>query len=291
MRNTYHFTDLPEYVLGDVSSDIIDFGKCDKSIFQVIKTRDINNCVERTAFQTRQPGKLNCPTGNCDGMWERSSMTRYFGCGTSAKDMEILAIINEGELQQSLLGYNTENVMTGVRQTFVLVESRSLKSDIKVDSPRTVEDLLYEYPEAMTMTGNDSGSSGKPCSFKGLRERLQEIIKDPRERRFKTIVPLDREVILSKLSPDTLKQKVVEKLTRIVNDLDEVENLHKKEISLNVLLISKVFGILSTDHIVSVYKNIKSMNVDEDKKETARQLVLELSLMSGSNSAIMFIKS
>ena len=289
-ENTYHFTDLPEYTLGEVSSDLIDFGKCDKSIFQVIKTRDINNCVERTAFSASQPGKYNCPKGNCDGMWERSSMTRYIGCGTSAKDMEILAIINDGELQQSLLGYNTENVLTGVGQTLVLAESRSLKSDIKVDSPRTVEDLLYEYPEALTMTGGDSGSSWKANSFKGLRDRLQEIIKDPREQRFKTIVPLDRELILSKLSPDTLKQKVVEKLTKIVNDLDEVENLHKKEISLNVLMLSKFFSVLSTDHMVSMYKNIKSINVDEEKKETARQLVLELSVMSGSNSAIMFIK-
>jgi Lipoprotein amino terminal region/Domain of unknown function (DUF1943) len=289
-ENTYHFTELPEYVLSEVSSDLINFDKCEKSIFQVVKTRDINNCVERTAFQTSQPGRYNCPTGNCDSMWERTAMTRYIGCGTSAKDMEILAIINDGEIQQSLMGFNTENVVTGVGQTLVLVESRSLKSDITVDSPRTIEDLLYEYPESMTMTGSDSGSSQRPNSFQGLRDRLREIIKDPRDQRFKTIVPLDRDMIMSKLSPDTLKQKLVERLTKIVEDLDEVENLYKKEISLNVLMLSKIMNVLSTDHLLSVYTDIKNMNVDEEKKETARQLVLELSVMSGSNSAIMFIK-
>jgi len=291
-ENTYHFTELPDYRITDIDSDLIDTNKCDKTIFQLVKTRDINNCVERTAYGVNQPGRYNCPTGNCDSMWERSSMARYIGCGTSAKDMEILAIIYDGEIQQSLMAYNTENVLTGIRQTLVLVESRSSKSDLQVESPRTVEDLLYEYPESMVMTGSEgrSSESWKPSSFKDLQDRLQEIIKDPRDQRFKTIVPLDRDVILSKLSPDTLKQRVVEHLTRIVNDLNEVEHLEKKEISMNLLMLSKIFSILSTDHLVSVYKNVKSMNADEEKKEIARQLVLELSVMSGSNAGIMFIK-
>jgi len=291
-ENTYHFTELPDYALFDVAYDLFDTSKCDKTIFQVVKTRDINNCVERTAYEVNQPGRYNCPTGNCDSMWERSSMARYIGCGTSAKDMEILAIIYDGEIQQSLMAYNTENFLTGVRQSLVLVESRSFKSDLNIESPRTVQDLLYEYPESMVMTESDRGSSSswKPSSFKDLQDRLQEIIKDPREQRFKTIVPLDRDVILSKLSPDTFKQRILEHLTRIVDDLHEVEHLEKKEISMNLLMLSKVFGILSTDHMVSLYKNVKSMNVDEEKKETARQLVLELSVMSGSNAGIMFIK-
>ena len=289
-ENTYHFTELPDYVLSDIASDLIESNRCDKTIFQVVKTRDVNNCVERTAFGVNQPGRYNCPTGNCDGMWERSSMARYIGCGTSVKDMEILAIIFDGEVQQSLMAYATENFLTGIRQTLVLVEARSSLSDVNVDSPRPVGDLYYEYPEGMTMTGSDSGDIWKQSSFKDLRDRLQEITKEPRVQRFKTIVPLDREIILSKLSPDTLKQRVVEHLTRIVNDLDEVEHLEKKEISMNLLMLSKVFGILSTDHLVSVYKNVRDMNADEEKKETARQLVLELSIMSGSNAGIMFIK-
>ncbi|MFN9940692.1 MAG: hypothetical protein ACK56I_14560, partial [bacterium] len=105
-ENTYHFTELPDYRITDIDSDLIDTNKCDKTIFQLVKTRDINNCVERTAYGVNQPGRYNCPTGNCDSMWERSSMARYIGCGTSAKDMEILAIIYDGEIQQSLMAYN-----------------------------------------------------------------------------------------------------------------------------------------------------------------------------------------
>ena len=52
-------------------------------------------------------------------MWSRSSNTRYIGCGSRGR-LIIQTIINDGELNQNLLGYNVERFVTGTLQMFRL---------------------------------------------------------------------------------------------------------------------------------------------------------------------------
>ena len=45
-------------------------------------------------------------------MWSRSSNTRIIACGTRGR-LVIQTIVNDGELNQNLLGYNSERFVTG----------------------------------------------------------------------------------------------------------------------------------------------------------------------------------
>jgi len=279
-ENTYQVMELPEYMLPEIAPQMIETEKCQgKKILQIIKTRDVSKCVERSAFLVNQPGKYICPTGNCDSMWQRSSMTRYIACG-SADDMQIQAIVNQGEVYQNLMGFKTEQLVTG---TIQYLKIRDIKSSLtplpQIQSPRTVEDLLYEYP----VMGHQ-----KPRNAMERKQLLQNMPLTA-ERVQNTIVS-DSEAILAKMSPNTLKQKIVEKLTKIVQDLKEVQELEKKHVASQVLTVSKLFSLLSTEQMKSLYQQVKGISGSQEDQEVAKQLVLEIAVMTASNPAVVFVK-
>merc|ERR1711887_370101 len=128
-------------------------GRCEgKKIFQILKTRNVDKCVERSMFQLAQNGKYLCTKcknyGNCDSMMDRSSITKYIACGPTKESLEIQYILNEGEIQQSLMAYNTENMVTGTKQVLKLVKTTTSKTTLpQIKSPVTLEDLYYVYPK------------------------------------------------------------------------------------------------------------------------------------------------
>merc|ERR1712180_192490 len=188
-------------------------------------------------------------------MWERSSMTRYLGCGNSAEDIELKVVLNQGELLQNLMGYNTENVVTGTEQTLEIVEKRSTLSSLpEISSPRTSESLFSEYPSSF---------------YKYTGETPEDSLI-----RQRSASPSPRESFLKKLSPSTLKQKMVE----------------KKQVSAHVLTLSRSLFLLDEEEMKSLFEELKGLKLDEEDRETARQLFLEIALTSGSNSSIKFLK-
>merc|ERR1719184_354707 len=273
-ENTYQFIEVPTYMLSELTHGKMGMETCEKrglKAYQITKTRNLNKCAKRTSWASIAPGELECEIGNCDLMFERSSMTRYLGCGSSAEDVELKVILNQGELLQNLMGYNTENVVTGTEQTLEIVEKRSTLSSLpEISSPRTSESLFSEYPSSFYKY------TGETPEVSLIRQRSAS--------------PSPRESFLKKLSPSTLKQKMVEKISQIVRDLKEVEDFEKKQVSAHVLTLSKSLFLLDEEELKSVFEELKGLKLDEEDRETARQLFLEIALTSGSNSSIRFLK-
>merc|ERR1712142_1397072 len=81
-------------------------------------------------------------------MWQRSSLTRYIACGPRVEELELQVIVNEGEIQKSLLAYKTERVVTGTKQILKLIKVTTSKTTLpEIQSPVTLEDLFYVYPK------------------------------------------------------------------------------------------------------------------------------------------------
>ena len=293
-ENSYHISEIPEYMLVDLAPKVAESKRCDgQKIFQITKTRDVNKCVERAVYQVNQPGKYLCHSGNCDTMWGRSSLTRYIGCGSALETMDIQLILNEGEVQQNLMGYNTENVVTGTMQVLRVVEIRSSMSSLpEIESPRTIEDLLYEYPENLGLKDSNLVRANKNKNFKEQQQNLQNQDQNPTSQRFQQALPQDQEDINSQLSSDSLKKRIVESLTKIVEYGREGDDSEKRPLSEMTLSVTKAFSLLSTQQMIDLYEQIKGVHMsDENDKEILRQLVLEVSAMAGTNPSIMFIKS
>merc|ERR1711970_1070335 len=148
----------------------------------------------------------------------------------------------------------------------------------QIPSPVTLEDLYYVYPKV---------GHHEILKTEERKEHLQNLPLT--ERSVIPVLQIDEE-ILSKLSPATLRQKIVEKLTKIAKELKETEKFEEKQVSLYVLSVSKVFSLLSTEEIKSLYEEVRKLSLPEEIKETIEQLVLEVAVISGTNPSIMFIK-
>merc|ERR1711962_1286359 len=241
-ENTYQFIEVPAYMLSELTHGKMGMETCEErglKAYQITKTRNVAKCTKRSSWMSVVPDEMECEMGNCDLMSERSSMIRYLGCGSSAEDVELKVILNQGEILQNLKGYNTENVVTGTEQTLEVVEKRSTHSPLpEISSPRTSESLFSEYPSSF---------------FRYTGETPEESLI-----RQRSASPRPRESFLKKLSPSTLKQKMVEKISQIVRDLKEVEEFEKKQVSAHVLTLSKSLFLLDEEELKSVFEVIKS---------------------------------
>merc|ERR1711962_1126981 len=273
-ENTYQFIEVPTYMLSELTHGKMGMETCEErglKAYQITKTRNVAKCTKRSSWMSVVPDEMECEMGNCDLMSERSSMIRYLGCGSSAEDVELKVILNQGEILQNLKGYNTEDVVTGTEQTLEVVEKRSTHSSLpEISSPRTSESLFSEYPSSF---------------FKYTGETPEDSLI-----RQRSASPSPRESFLKKLSPSTLKQKMVEKISQIVRDLKEVEEFEKKQVSAHVLTLSRSSFLLDEEEMKSLFEELKGLKLDEEDRETARQLFLEIALTSGSNSSIRFLK-
>merc|ERR1712168_280852 len=283
-ENVYDIAEVPEYMLKELAPGLINIERCEgKKIFQILKTRNVDKCVERSMFQLAQNGKYLCTKcknyGNCDSMMDRSSITKYIACGPTKETLEIQYILNEGEIQQSLMAYNTENMVTGTKQVLKLVKTTTSKTTLpQIKSPVTLEDLYYVYPKV---------GHHEILRTEERKEKLQHFPLT--EKTGLSVIQVDEE-ILSKLSPATLKQKIIKKLTEVVTALEEVERFEQKQVSLQLLTISKVISLLDTKDIKSLYEEIRGLSLPKEKKETMEQLVLEMTVISGTSPSVMFIK-
>merc|ERR1719153_1433708 len=241
-----------------------------KKIFQVMRTRDITKCTERSLFVATR-GHENCLVGGCNGVNGKVGMTRFLGCGTDTSDFQMHAIINEGEHQQNLLSFNTEKVMTGTRQVLALKEVRKTQTALpNIAAPRDVEDLLFEYPKAVT-----SEERRQISSFKKQQDHFRQKAMDPANDVFRP----DGEIA----SMTELKAKIVEKLTLVAEALNDVQNFGSKQTTAILKSLTSVIAMHTVEEIKAIF-------VEVENKPIERRLLLDTVKMAGTSPAVMFFK-
>ena len=120
-ENTYHVSELPEYMIHDYEKGMINSALCEgKKYFQVLRTRDITKCVEKNIFLSSK-GHKNCLVGNCESENTKQTQTRFYACADSVTEIPYWhGVINEGEMVQNVIPFNTEPVVTGTKQVVKL---------------------------------------------------------------------------------------------------------------------------------------------------------------------------
>merc|ERR1711936_1406356 len=84
-ENTYHVTELPEYLVTEYEQGMLKFERCQgKKYYQVTKTKDMTKCEDRSLYLSSQ-GHKNCLIGNCETSNTKQSQTRYYGCGETVE--------------------------------------------------------------------------------------------------------------------------------------------------------------------------------------------------------------
>merc|ERR550534_1736337 len=271
-ENMYQVTEIPAYLLGETERALIKPDMCEgKKIFQLMRTRDITKCTERSLFIATR-GHENCLVGGCNGVNGKVGMTRFLGCGTDTSDFQMHAIINEGEHQQNLLAFNTEKVMTGTRQVLALKEVRKTHTVLPtIVAPRIVEDLLFEYPKIITRE-----ERMQITSFKKQQDHFKRMAVDPANHVFRP----DGELV--PMTP-AIRMKIVEKFTHIAEALHDVQNFGGKQATAILKSLQNVIAVHKLEEIKAIFELVKNKPIE-------RRLFLDTVKMAGTNPAIMFFK-
>jgi len=275
-ENNYQISELPEYMVHEMEHQVIRPELCQgKKFFQVMKARDITKCTERSLFIASKAHK-KCLLGNCNGVNTKSSVTKYFGCGETVETMELHGMINEGELQQHVLAFNTEPVVTGTQQILKLVTVQPITTVIPaIAEPLTLKDLLYVFPQY---------ANNVIRSYEEQKQQYEMIKMDPSTQ---ILIP---GLTLDEINKEAIKTKVVEKLTLIADHLVQHEQFGKKEVPSEIKSLKTVLSIMTKDDLMALYNTVLGLNVPAETKETIRTILLETIKMSGTSPAIMCIK-
>merc|ERR1719458_147299 len=198
----YEMVEVPASVAGTASEEVGELSipkveYCDSTgkLFQLTKTRNLDNCIRTSVFNFYKPGHLSCmphemrgvpmsswkqspyslASGSCGSLWSRSSVTRYAVCGSPDRFL-IQSIINEGEVNQHLMDYKTEKMLSATRQAIKLINKQSSsvsEGSLLSGSGSSVEisSLLYSYSKK-TRSGLSSESSG-PVSVHEIMEEMK----------------------------------------------------------------------------------------------------------------------
>merc|ERR1711970_467420 len=271
-ENTYQVSEIPQYMISSIERNLVKMEECQgKRMYQVVRTRDITKCTTRSVFIAAR-NHDNCLVGKCDGATGKTVSTRFIGCGENKESMKLHAVISEGELQQNLLAFNTEKVVTGTKQVLALEEVKPAPSQFPSSrDPRTVEDLIYEYPKEASVE-----QKKQITSFRKQQEFFRDQAQNPGDQVFRA------DGVPRKMEPE-MKQKIVEKLAQVVNDLKELNHFGKKEVSSMVHALKTVLSVRNVAELKEIYAEVKG-------KEDERRMFLEIIMASGSSPSIVFCK-
>lgn len=287
---TYQLNELPSWMPKDTPVDIIpNRESCGSGgstggrirYYELTKTRDLNSCSKHTGFSYYKPGFFKCQgTGNCEGMWSRSSITRYTACGTDRDNLNIQTIVNEGELTQNLLGYNSEKFVTGTKQTLKLMSTTTTTTGPTVTikgGSQVLRTLFYEYGFSGTTTSGSGGSS----------------VYDIETPTSSGVQPwhVTRSGELKSGSRSQIIPQIKKILSEIVDrDLLDLVTLPKKQITMKILTISRGFSLIKKSDIEGIFTEMTGKySSNGEKKYTVKNIMFDTITMGGSKDCIEFM--
>eukprot|EP00094_Tigriopus_californicus_P013707 TCALIF_13264-PA protein Name:"Similar to Vg Vitellogenin (Apis mellifera)" AED:0.01 eAED:0.01 QI:81/1/0.6/1/1/0.8/5/0/1798 len=295
----YQLNEVPSYMIKDLPrlSETEQHHEALKQVckgqnqhFELVKTKDVSSCEKRSSFTAYKPGYFRCPTGNCDGMWSRSSITRYIACG-SVDNLKVVSIFNEGELYQNLLAINTENILTGTKQTMKLVKVENHSEIKRPHNPKTLKSLLYTYKiqDRLISNGEEAGEG----------RQMQQQMDNQESQKWATVYKtLPRNMLLTGTQDDDRKvpiEKIKEQIKHLLKELVEKdlvshENIAEKQITMNALNVARGFSLLTKKDVETVYDQMKSEMSSEHKKQTLRNVFFDTLIMSGTEYSVIIVK-
>ena len=293
----YEMVEVPASVAGTASEEVGELSipkveYCDSTgkLYQLTKTRNLDNCIRTAVFNFYKPGHLTCmphemrgvpmsswkqspyslASGSCGSLWSRSSVTRYAVCGSPDRFL-IQSIINEGEVNQHLMDYKTEKMLTGTRQSIKLVSKHSSsvsEGSLLSASGSTVEmsSLLYSYSK--------KARNGSLNSQSGVHEIMEEVMEGNGVR----------------ISPEELIRKSEMLIKEVIeHDLANPTLVPESEMSWKVLTLSNAFKMFDRTMLRRVYENVVR-SASGEEKDVAKNILVDTIVMSGTPEAIKFFK-
>jgi len=150
---TYQINELPTYMVRDKPELIPLPEQCqDQRYFELIKTKNVDNCESRASFSFYKPGKFQSAVPNSKDM-SRTSETRFIACGQRGQLM-LQTIVNQGEVNMHTMMKNGERFVSGNMQVLSLKEIRSVVPKPVPANMVVLENMRYSYVKQSSIPHN-----------------------------------------------------------------------------------------------------------------------------------------
>jgi len=120
-----------------------------KTYWQITKTKNFDNCVNRPVFQKWTGVKANCDTtkAGCKDTMIHLSSTSYIVCG-ELNEFTIRKSVTKNTIMSNPTGWNTEEKMKSTaRVSLELLKEGPIESPIHVSANKEKKSLIFEFPE------------------------------------------------------------------------------------------------------------------------------------------------
>ena len=255
--------------------------------YEITKTKNVNTCERRSAYQFFQPGQFKCQGPNCKSMWARTSETRVIACGSARGQLKIQTIVNQGELNQNLMGFKTEKFVSGNLQMLRLMEIKSASPKPQPQDQVTVHNMMYEYSQ------DSYQSQQAQQEEEERRSRVPQSVIADAHKLAKVLPQSWFQGIQSDVSIDQIKQEAKKLIQVIVREMSapQAEDMGKKQVSMKVLSAARGISMLKKFDMESMYQQLKSeFSQDQVHETTAKRLFNDIVLMTGTPESIKFLK-
>ena len=279
---TYQVNELPMYMIRDRPELVPQIEKCpEQRFYEVVKTKNVNNCERRSAFSYYPEGRFNCPGPNCRDQWARTSETRYIACGARGNLM-LQTIVQQGELNQNVFGFNTERFVSGNLQILRLEEVRAASPKPQPSAMTPLKHMQYEY-------------SYKHYQSEEVQEEQRqvpaEVLREPMElaKTIPSIFALGQGKVLPVAEIKQQVERLMKELVVLLSRAEQ-EDMTDKAVTMKIVSVAKGLSTLTKAQIQEIYSQILPQLSVEEQRVSFKTLFFDSVLMSSTPEAIKFLK-
>jgi hypothetical protein len=261
-----------------------------KKYWQITKTRNFDNCLERPVFQRMSGLKSKCDASKagCEDLMTHISSTNYLVCGNEVRDFIIRKseTFNDVALSGSLWKTDEQFLHQG-KLTIELVKVENTVTPIVPGSNlKKLTSLIFQYPKTF--------ESSEP-------HIVPEQAKIQQETGIKPIMPMPELKAAPKMMLDITisKPEIIKKVLLQIETISTMMFMSPEscpeqgDVAGQLNVIAKVLRTLSYDDLKEVESKIMSkLNAypDVNMKKTLKHLFYDGISMVGTNPAVMLVK-
>jgi len=256
-----------------------------KTYYEIIKTRDLDECHYSPSFQHVAGAELSgdVTRSHVANFQSRIVSSTTYVCG-ELSNFNIRKIVVDDQIVKNPVGYNTEQIeRTMTRIMMELVEKKdSVSSRLPLPSQTRREiSLVYTYPEQKELAHEISAE---------VKQKTEQILGTVPVFPQPGLTEAPKSLMPVQLPKNQIISKVVAQVKEIAREVfeDPESTTAQHDVSGKLLRISKLMQVLSLSELEQIWTQALA-GVTGENRITIKTLVLDTVAMVGTNPSTMLV--
>jgi len=259
-----------------------------KPYYEITKTKNLDNCVQRPVYQHVTGADLNgdASYSHIGNLMAHKATTVAYVCG-ELSSFNIRKVATYDTIVKNPVGYNTEQALkVASRVMMELLEMKTISSNYMLPNPATsrcVKSLVYDYQRPPNQQLSNE-----------VVERTKAIIGVAPILPQPTLTGPPVSLMPIELPKQEIMSQIVSVMSRISKQVTEnPESIRSSQnITSKLRTVSKNLELLSLDEINQVWNKVTTsmpIPIPRQSQKIVEGLMLDVISMAGTNPATMFV--